>query len=113
MVMVAAITAAVIWWGLYRSRHTSSAAVIALLPKETLAFVHMPDFNRSRADLHQTDIYQIWSEPAVQDFLQKPRSKIPKNEAVGRTIQEVQSTEIKDAFLAVISIDYTAWKVVG
>jgi hypothetical protein len=113
LVMVAAITAAAIWWGLYRSHHTSSAAVTALLPKETIAFIHLPDFNRSWNDFHQTDIYKIWSEPAVQDFLQKPRSKIPKNEAVGRTIQEVQSTEIKDAFLAVISIDYTAWKVVG
>ncbi|MEY2564826.1 MAG: hypothetical protein QOH88_3019 [Verrucomicrobiota bacterium] len=111
--MVAAVTAAAIWWGLYRSHHTSSAAVTTLLPKETIAFVHFPDFNRSWKDFHQTDLYKIWSEPAVQDFLQKPRSKIPKNEAVGRTIQDVQSTEIKDAFIAVISIDYTAWKVVG
>lgn len=113
LVMVAAITAAAIWWGFYRSRHTSSAAVTALLPKETLAFVHVPDFNRSRADLHQTDIYQIWKEPAVQDFLQKPRSKIPKDEGFGQTLQEIESLEMKDGFAAVISIEYSAWKIVG
>jgi hypothetical protein len=113
LVMVAAITAAAIWWGLYRSRHNSSAAVATLLPKETLAFIHVPDFNRSHADLHKTDIYQMWSEPAVQDFLQKPRSKIPKNEGVGQTVQEIESLEMKDVFIALISIEYSAWKIVG
>ena len=72
-----------IWLGFYRSRHTSSAAVTALLPKDTLAFVHLPDFNRSRAELHQTDLYKIWAEPAVQDFLQKPRAKIAAHDGLG------------------------------
>jgi hypothetical protein len=113
LVMIAAITAAAIWWGFYRGRHISSAAITTLLPKETLAFVHVPDFNRARGDLHQTDIYKLWSEPAVQDFLQKPRSKIPKNEGVAQTVQEIQSLEMKDAFVAVLSIEYSAWKIVG
>ena len=90
LVMLAAITAAVIWYGFYRSRHTSSASVAVLLPKETLAFVHLPDFKQARADLHRTDLYQIWQEPAVQDFLQKPRGKIPTNGAVGQTVKELE-----------------------
>jgi hypothetical protein len=113
LVLAAAVTAGVIWWGLYRGRHASSAAVTALLPKETLAFIHVPDFNRSHNDFHETDIYQIWREPAVQDFLQKPRSKIPKNEGVGQTLSEIESLEMKDAFIAVLSIEYSAWKIVG
>src|SRR5664279_2417519 len=87
LVIVSMITAGAIWVGLYRSRHTSSAAVTAILPKDTLAFVHMPDFNRSRAELHQTDLYQIWTEPALQDFLQKPRAKIPVNAGLGPALQ--------------------------
>jgi hypothetical protein len=107
------ITAGAIWLGLYRSRHTSSAAVTALLPRDTLAFVHMPDFNRSRAELHQTDLYQIWTEPAVRDFLQKPRSRIPANEGLGPTLEECESLQMKDAFIAVLNIEHSAWKIVG
>jgi len=113
LVLASMIAAGAIWMGFYRSHHTSSAAVTALLPKETLAFVHMPDFNRSRAELHQSDLYQIWTEPAVQDFLAKPRTKIPSPEGLGPILQECETLQIKDAFLAVITIEHSAWKIVG
>jgi hypothetical protein len=113
LVIVSMITAGAIWMGFYRSRHTSSAAVTALLPKDTLAFVHLPDFNRSRAELHQTDLYQIWTEPTVQDFLQKPRAKIPASEGWGPTLQECESLQMKDVFIAVLTIESGAWKTVG
>jgi len=113
LVIVSMITAGAIWLGLYRSRHTSSAAVTALLPKDTLAFVHLPDFSRSRAELHQTDLYQIWTEPAVQDFLQKPRSRIPRNEGLEPTLQECESLQMKDLFIALLGIDDGAWRMVG
>jgi len=98
---------------LYRSRHSSSAAVTSLLPKDTLALLHMPDFNRSRAELHQTDLYQIWTEPAVQDFLQKPLTKIPPDAALGPILQECESLQMKDAFVALLTIEHSAWKIVG
>jgi hypothetical protein len=113
LVIVSMITAGAIWVGFYRSHHTSSAAVTALLPKETLALLHMPDFNQSRAQLHQTDLYQIWTEPAVQDFLQKPRAKIPTREGLGPTLQEFESLQMKDAFIALLTIENSAWKIVG
>jgi hypothetical protein len=113
VVILSAITAGAIWMGFYRSRHTSSAAVTALLPKDALVFVHLPDFSRSRAELHQTDLYQIWAEPAVQDFLQKPRTKIPTGEGLGPTLQECESLQMKDAFLALLTIEHSAWKIVG
>ena len=113
IVIMSMITAGAIWMGFSRSRHTSSAAFSALLPNDALAFVHLPDFNRSRAELHQTDLYQIWTEPAVQDFLQKPRSKIPTGEGLGPTLQECESLQMKDAFVALLSIEHSAWKIVG
>ncbi|MEY2561470.1 MAG: hypothetical protein QOG51_1885, partial [Verrucomicrobiota bacterium] len=113
LVLVSAITAGAIWYGFYRSRHTSSTAVASLLPKETLALVHLPDFNRSRAELHKTDLYQLWEEPAVKDFLQKPRTKMPSNAAVGPTVEEIASLEMKDAFIAVVAVENSAWRTVG
>jgi len=113
LVVAAAIAAGLIWLGFYRSHHTASAAVTGFLPKDTLAFIHLPDFNRSRAELHQTDLYKIWTEPAVQDFLKKPREKFAANNGLGSTIQECESLQMKDAFLAVIAIEHSAWKIVG
>jgi hypothetical protein len=110
MILAAAVAAGAIWWGFYRTHHTSSRGVAALLPKETLAFAHVPDFNRSRNEWHRTDLYQLWQEPAVQDFLAKPRSKVPTEGRIGRTVDEISTLEMKDAFFAVISIESSAWK---
>jgi len=113
LVLAAAITAGAIWYGFYRSHHTSSVAVASLLPKETLVLIHLPDFNRSRAELHETDIYKLWREPSVQDFLQKPRGKMGPSGAWGPTVDKMTSLEMKDAFIALVSLDYSAWKMVG
>src|SRR5205085_8537359 len=109
LVLAAAVAAGIIWWGFYRTHHTSSLGVASLLPKETLALVHLPDFNRSRAEWHKTDLYQLWKEPAVQDFLAKPRSKAPTEGRIGQTVQDISTMEMKDAFFAVISIEASTW----
>jgi hypothetical protein len=113
LVLVSAVTAGAIWWGFYRTHHTSSLAVASLLPKETLALVHVPDFNRSRSDWHRTDLYQLWKEPAVQDFLAKPRTKVPTQGKVGQTVEEISALEMKDGFVALVSLESSAWKMVG
>ena len=113
VVLISAIAAGTIWWGFYRSRHTSSLAVASLLPKETLALVHVPDFNRSRSDWHRTDLYKLWKEPAVQDFLAKPRAQVPTQGKVGQTVEEIDSLEMKDAFIALVAVEFSAWKMVG
>jgi len=113
LVLVSAITAGAIWYGFYRSHHTSSLAVASLLPKETLGLVHVPDFNRSRAEWHRTDLYQLWKEPAVQDFLAKPRAQVPTQGRVGQSVEEISALEMKDAFVALVSLESSAWKMVG
>ncbi len=110
LILAAAVAAGAIWWGFYRTHHTSSLGVASLLPKETLALVHLPDFNRSRADWHRTDLYQLWQEPAVQDFLAKPRASIAMQGRVGQTADEISTLEMKDAFFALVSIESSAWK---
>jgi hypothetical protein len=113
LILAAAVAAGAIWWGFYRTHHTSSLGVAALLPKETLALVHLPDFNRSRNEWHRTDLYQIWKEPAVQDFLAKPRSRVPTEGRIGQTVDDISAMEVKDAFFAVIAIEASAWKWEG
>jgi hypothetical protein len=113
VVLVSAIAAGAIWYGFYRSGHSSSLGVASLLPKETLALLHVADFNRSRAEWHRTDIYQLWKEPAVQDFLAKPRASVPTQGRIGQTVEEISSIEMKDAFVALVALEHSAWKMVG
>jgi len=113
LILASAIAAGAIWWGFYRTHHTSSLAVASLLPKDTLALVHVPDFNRSRNEWHRTDLYQLWKEPAVQEFLAKPRSKLPTEGRLGQTVEEISGLDMRDAFFAVLSIEASAWKWAG
>jgi hypothetical protein len=113
LILASAVAAGAIWWGFYRTHHTSSLAVASLLPRETLALVHIPDFNRSRGEWHRTDLYQLWKEPAVQEFLAKPRSKVPTEGRIGQTVDDISALGMKDAFFAVISIEASAWEWAG
>ena len=45
--------------------------------------------------------------------MQKPRAKIPTNEGLGPTLEEIESLQMKDAFVAVLTIEHSAWKIVG
>src|ERR1051325_1366743 len=96
LILAAAVAAGIIWWGFYRTHHTSSLGVASLLPKETLALIHLPDFNESRDEWHRTDLYQLWKEPAVQDFLAKPRSKVVTEGRVGQTVEGISALDVRD-----------------
>ena len=106
LLFLGAVGALGIWYG-FRGNSTkaSSSTVTALLPKETLAFLHVPDFNRSYGHWQQTSIHKLWREPAMQDFLQKPLTRLPAAGAVRGKLQDFQALEMKDGFLAI-----TAWE---
>src|SRR5450432_1109655 len=104
VIVFAAAAAGGIWLAKHGgSIRTSSAAVSALLPKETLALFYVPDVNDTRAKFHETDIYKLWHEPAVQDFLRKPLTKLPQNDAFHQKLAEIEPLEIKDVFFAITS----------
>src|SRR2546423_7159004 len=113
LILASAIAAGAIWWGFYRTHHTSSLAVASLLLKETLALVHVPDFNRSRDEWHRTDLYQLWKEPAVEEFLAKPPSRVPTEGRVSQTVADISGLAMKGAVLAGLSIQASAWEWVG
>ncbi len=114
LVVVAVVIAAfAISYGLRRLAQTPHAAVTTLLPKETIAFVHLPDLNRTRDQWHESDIYRIYREPAVQDFLRRPIERLKQNGQVSQTLHEVEQLEPKDGFVALISIDNKNPKLAG
>jgi hypothetical protein len=83
----------------------ANARITSLLPRETLAVLHVPDFNRTREQWRETDIYKLWREPAVQEFLQKPLARMPASGGIEDRMQQLERLGIRDGFVAI-----TAWK---
>ncbi len=104
VILTAAVAAGGIFYGV-RQGQTTHADVASLLPRETVALVHLPDVNRSRDQWHQTDIYKLYQEPAVQEFLNKPLSRVPRRDVTSQTLDEMEQLAPKDAFVAVTSIE--------
>jgi hypothetical protein len=113
LIALAAIAAGGVVYTVRHAQDTSQAAVTALLPRGTVAFIHLPDFNRTRDDWHQTDIYKLSQEPAVRDFLNRPLSKLPQRDTATQTIGQVEKLSVKDAFVAVTSIENNEPHLVG
>src|ERR1700747_685063 len=103
LIALAAAFAGWYYWNL--SQQISSAPVSALVPRETIFLAHMPDFNRTRDDWYRSDIYQLYHEPAVQDFLRKPLGNLPKTDAASQTLREIEQLDPKQAFLALTSMN--------
>ena len=84
VIATALVVAAGLWIAFRIQLANQLATVPELLPKSTLLLVEAPDVKRSRDLWHTSDLYQIWREPAVQAWLQKPLDQVPANRA-GRT----------------------------
>jgi len=113
LILALAIAAFAGWYYWNFSQQLSSASVAALLPRETIFVAHMPDYNRAREEWQHCDVYQLYSEPAVQDFLRKPLSNVPKTDAASQTLREIEQLAPKNAFIALTSIDNNNPKLVG
>ena len=112
--VIAIAAAAFAAWYLWKlSQQISGASVSALLPRETIFLVHAPDLNRTREEWHHSDIYLLYRESAVQDFLRKPLAKIPKGDTASETLREIEQLDAKNTFFALTSIDNNSPKLVG
>jgi hypothetical protein len=88
-----------------RSRRAPTVAIASLLPNGTIALAHVPDFEKTRDEWHRSDIYQLYLEPSVQEFLRKPLSHVPHSGAVAQRSRELEQLDPKDAFLALTSTE--------
>lgn len=105
LILIAGLAAVGILYGLRRAERTPHAMVTALLPRGTIGFAHFPDFKHTREDWHGSDIYKLYQEPAVQDFLNKPLSRVPQRDTAADTAGDIERLDLKDAFVAVTSIE--------
>src|SRR5438128_7163895 len=105
LVVIAALAAVGILYGLRRADRTPHATVTALLPRGTVLLGHVPDVNWTRSEWPQSALYKLYHEPAVQDFLSKPLSKVAHPDTAADTVNEIAQLDPKDAFLAVTSIE--------
>ena len=113
-ILIALAVAAFAGWYYWQfSQRFSSAPVAGLLPRETIFVAQIPDFNRARDEWQHCDIYQLYREPAVQDFLRKPLGNVPKTDAVSQTLLDIEQLAPKNAFVALTSIDNNNPKFVG
>ena len=113
LVIAGAVVAVAIWYAWRISQKTSGAPISVLLPRETIFLAHLPDFNRTRDQWHHSDLYLLSREPAVQDFLRKPLSKLPKKDAASQTLRDFEQLGPRDAFFALTSIDNNNPKFAG
>jgi hypothetical protein len=113
LIIIALAVAAYAGWYLWNlSQQVSAAPVSRLLPRETIFLAHMPDFTRTRDEWQRSDIYQLYGEPAVQDFLRKPLASLPKTNA-GQTLREIEQLDPKNVFLALTSLEDNNPRLVG
>jgi len=112
LIIAAAVAAYAGWYYWQFSQKISSAPVAELLPRDTIFLAQMPDFNRTRQEWRQSDIYRLYNEPAVQDFLRKPLDNVPTSKALA-TLQEIEQLDPTNAFFALTSISDSAPSVVG
>lgn len=107
LLLLAAAVAFAIWFGMHGKVRTASsnAALVAMLPKETLALVHIPDISSSLDAWKKSDLYRLWSEPALQDFLQKPLSNAGWTSSDAEKLhRQFQKLGMRDTFVALTGI---------
>ncbi len=84
-------------------RHSSARTVHAsqLLPAKCLLFAELPDWPRTAERWRKTALYQLWQEPEVQAFLEKPRNKAPGLLEWQTHLDQFNRIGLKQAFAAV------------
>ena len=112
LIIAAAVAACAGWYYWNFSQRISSAPVAELLPRKTIFLAQLPDFNRTRDEWFHSDVYQLYREPAVQDFLRKPLDNTSASKALDR-LREIEQLDPKNAFFALTSISDSAPSVVG
>src|SRR4030095_16897927 len=114
IVLVAVAVAAFGGWYVWKlSQQTSGASVSLLLPRETIFLAHMPDFSRALDQWRQSDIYMLYREPAVQDFLRKPLADLSKKGTASQTLVELEHLEPTNIFFALTSLENNIPKLAG
>ncbi len=86
-----------------RSHRAPTLQIAALLPRDTVAVAHVPNFEKTRSEWHESEIYRLYMEHSVQEFLRKPLSRLPQTH-YQEARKELEDLDPKDAFVALTSV---------
>ena len=111
VILLGAIAALTAYYIVRQHPAALPSTIANLLPADTALFIHIPDAEKNRDAWHRTDLYQLYREPAVQDFLQKPISRLPEKGPVKEAWRDLASLRMRNAFLATNNFD--SLRVVG
>ena len=113
LLIALAVAAFAGWYYWQFSQRVLTAPIAALLPRNTIFVAQIPDFNHARSEWEHCDIYQLYREPAVQEFLRKPLGNAGRTDAASQRLLELEQLAPKNAFVALTSIDNNNPKIVG
>ena len=113
VLVIALVVAAAIWVAMRIQMAKRLAVVPELLPQATLLLVELPDFQKTRTRWHESDLYQIWREPSVQAWLEKPLAQLPKKGSGHKTMEDFLQLGPTRGFLALTSIESNEPKLIG
>lgn len=113
LLIALAVAAFAGWYYWQFSQRVLTAPIAALLPRNTIFVAQIPDFNHARNEWEHCDIYQLYREPAVQEFLRKPLGNAGRTDAASQRLLELEQLAPKNAFVALTSIDNNNPKIVG
>jgi len=105
VILLGAIAALTAYYIVRQHPAAMPSTIANLLPADTALLIHMPDAEKNRDAWHRTDLYQLYREPAVQDFLQKPKSRFPEKGPVKEAWHDSASLRMRNAFLATNNFD--------
>lgn len=112
-VVLAALTALALFYALRHSRKASPSAAFAMVPGGAAAVVVVPDVRKARVAMHDLDIYKLWHEPALQEFLRKPLAGNPGQSRASHVIQDLDDLGATDLFAAAIPDASSTPKIIG
>lgn len=113
VVLGALVIALALWVALRVQQANRQMTVSELLPKTTVLLAHLPDLKQTREQWHESDLYALWHEPAVQAWLQKPLARFAKEHADRQVFDEFLQLNPTDNFLALASFDNNDPKFIG
>lgn len=96
-----------------RSGALGESVADTLAPGNTVALVELTDVPRTRNRWKETALFKIAHEPALLAFLEKPKSKIPRNPEMEAQWEHARKIDPKEAFIAFTSITDRAPKFVA
>lgn len=113
VIAIALVAAAAIWIFSRVQLANQLATVPELLPSTTLVLAEMPNAKRVRERWHMSDLNQIWREPAVRSWLQKPLSHLNGKNENGQGLDQFLALGPTNLFVAMTSLEQNEPKFVG